>query len=65
MADIKRTLFDKLKEFHNDKDFVIGVMSNAKHDKDRETVLEFIENEKEASVEDVILLSLHMANQRK
>lgn len=65
MENIKRTLFDKLRDFHNDKDFVIGVMSNAKHDEDREVILEFIENEKEASIEDVILLSLHLANQRK
>lgn len=65
MADIKRTLFDKLKEFHNDKEFVIGVMSNAKHEQDRETILGFLDNSKEATVEDVILLSLHLANKRK
>jgi hypothetical protein len=65
MADTKRKLFDKLKEFHNDKEFVVGVMSNAKHDEDRDLILKFIESEKEATIEDVILLSLHLANERK
>lgn len=65
MADIKRTLFDKLKDFHKDKEFVIGVMSNAKHEEDRKAIISFLENEKEATVDDVILLSLHLANKRK
>ena len=62
--DIKRKLFDKLKEFHPDKDFVVGVMSNAKHAEDQQSVINFIESEKDATVEDVILLSLHLCNQR-
>lgn len=65
MTDIKRTLFDKLKDFHKDKEFVIGVMSNAKHEEDRKAIISFLENEKEATVDDVILLSLHLANKRK
>lgn len=64
MENIKRRLFDKLKEFHPDKDFVVGVMSNATHDEDRQAVIDFIENEKDATVEAVILLSLHLRNKR-
>ena len=62
--DIKRKLFNKLQEIHHDKDFVVGVMSNADNDEDRQTILDFIESEKDVSVEDVILLSLHLLNER-
>ncbi len=64
MENVKRRLFDKLKEFHPDKDFVVGVMSNAKHAEDQQAVVDFIENEKDASIEDVILLALHLRNAR-
>ena len=63
--DIKRELFNKLNSFHHDKDFVIGVMSNAKHDEDRETILQFIENDDDVTIENIILLSLHLSNERK
>ena len=64
MENVKRRLFDKLKEFHPDKDFVVGVMSNVKHAEDQKAVVDFIEKEKEATVENVILLSLHLRNMR-
>lgn len=63
--DIKRELFNKLNSFHHDKDFVIGVMSNAKHDEDRETILQFMENDDDVTIENIILLSLHLSNERK
>lgn len=62
--DVKRKLFNKLKEFHHDKDFVLGVMSNAKHKEDQQVIIDFIENEKDITVEDVILLSLHLCIER-
>jgi hypothetical protein len=63
--DIKRELFNKLNSFHHDKDFVVGVMSNAKHDEDRETILQFMEAGEDVTVENIILLSLHLSNERK
>lgn len=67
MADtkeIKRKLFDKLKTYYPDKDFVVGVISNVKHDEDRQTIIDFIENDEEVSVENIILLSLYLKNMR-
>jgi hypothetical protein len=63
--DIKRELFNKLNDFYHDKDFVVGVMSNAKHDEDRKTILQFIENGEDVTIESIILLSLHLSNERK
>lgn len=63
--DIKRELFNKLNNFHHDKDFVVGVMSNAKHDEDRKTILQFMESDEDVTIENIILLSLHLNNERK
>lgn len=68
MADkkeMKRKLFDKLKAFYSDKDFVVGVMSNVKHDDDRQAVIDYMENGEDVSIESIILLSLHLKNKRR
>lgn len=67
MADkkeIKRQLFEKLKAYYSDKDFVVGVISNVKHDADRQAVIDYMENGDDVSVENIILLSLHLKNKR-
>lgn len=43
-ATVRKRLFDELRQIHDNRDFVIGVMSNAPHTEDRETILQFIEN---------------------
>ena len=63
--EIKRKLFDKLKAFYPDKDFVIGVISNAKYDDDRKAIIDYMENGEDVSVENIILQSLHLKNERK
>lgn len=62
--ETKRKLFDKLKAFYPDKDFVIGVISNAKHDDDKRSIIAYIDNGEDVSVENIILLSLHLKNER-
>ncbi len=64
MNEIKRKLFDKLKDYHNDKDFVVGVMSNATHDDDRQAIINYINNGDDVTIENIILLSLHLNNER-
>ena len=67
MADekeIKHKLFDKLKAFYPDKDFVVGVISNVKYDDDRQAIIDYMENGEDVSVENIILLSLHLKNER-
>lgn len=63
--DVKRKLFDKLKEFHNDKDFVIGVMSDAQHPEDQQTIIDYMENGDDVTIENIILLSLYLNSERK
>lgn len=57
---IKRKLFDTLKSYYPDKDFVGGVISNTQTDADRQTIIDYIENGEDVSVENIILLSLDL-----
>lgn len=61
---IKRKLFDKLKEFYPNKDFVGGIVSNTQNDEDRQTIIDYLDNGKDVTVENVILLSLYLKNER-
>lgn len=62
--DIKRELFNKLNNFHHDKDFVVGVMSNATHEEDRKTIIDYMDTGEDVTIENIILLSLHLSNER-
>lgn len=58
MESTKRKLFDKLKAFHPDKDFVIGVMSNVDTDENYQAIIDFMDNEEDVSVESIIAMSV-------
>lgn len=62
---IKRKLFDVLKEFNPDKDFVGGVISNTKNDEDRQNIIDYIQNGDDVTAENVILLSLHLKQEHE
>ena len=57
---IKRKLFDVLKEFNPDKDFVGGVISYTKNDEDRQKIIDYIHKGDNVTVENVILLSIYL-----
>lgn len=60
MDSVRRRLFERLKEIENDRDFVIGVMSSAKTEEIASTILDYIENGKDVTLESIILLSLEL-----
>ena len=57
-------LFNKLKAFHNDRDFVLGVMCNAPNDEDMQTIINYMDNGEDVTIENRILLSLELGNNR-
>ena len=57
---IKRKLFDVLKEFNPDKNFVGGVISYTKNDEDRQKIIDYIQKGDNVTVENVILLSIYL-----
>lgn len=59
-----KALFEKLRAFYNNRDFVLGIMCNAPHEDDMKTILEYIEKGKDATRESLILLSLELGNKR-
>jgi hypothetical protein len=61
---IKRQLFDRLKAYYPDKDFVCGVISNTKNDEDRLKIVDYMDNGEDVSVENIILLSLDLNQKR-
>ena len=59
-----KALFEKLRAFYNNRDFVLGVMCNAPHEDDMNTILKYIEKGKDLTRESLILLSLELGNKR-
>ena len=67
MADtkeMKRKLFDRLKEYYPDKDFVGGVISYVKNDEDRQMLIDYIDFGDDVSVENIILYALEVNKKR-
>ena len=58
MESIKRKLFDKLRAFYPDKDFVLGVISNAGTDENYQQIIDFMDKGEGVSVDSIIALSL-------
>lgn len=63
-VDTKKTLIEKLRSIFDDKDFVVGVISNASHEDDRKSIIEYIENGEDVTVENIILLSVYLDEKR-
>lgn len=64
-VEIKNKLIEKLKTVSEDKDFIVGVISNAKHNDDRVAIIEYIDEGKEVTYEQILLLSLWLCKERK
>lgn len=63
--EMKRKLFDKLKAYYPDKDFVSGVISNVKNDIDRQAIMDYMDSGDDMSVENIILFALDLNYKRK
>lgn len=63
-AEIKSKLIEKLKTISEDKDFIVGVVSNAKHNDDREAIIEYIDNGENVDYEQLLLLSVWLSQER-
>lgn len=62
---IKKELVIKLKTISEDEDFIVGVVSNAKHNDDRKTLIEYIDKGEEVTYEQLLLLSVYLAKNRE
>ena len=64
-AEVKKLLLEKLKTISEDREFLLSVINAAKHIEDRRTVIEFIDNGKDVTYENIILLSLTLYEYRE
>lgn len=58
MESTKKKLFDKLKEFHPDKDFVLGVISNVDTDENYQHIIDFMDRGEAVTTENILALSI-------
>ena len=61
---IKRKLFETLRDFYNERMFILCVGSNVTCDEDRQTVIDFINQKNKPTPEDVIILTVELNQQR-
>lgn len=61
---IKIKLIKRLKTISDDEDFIIGVISNAKHDDDRKSLIEYIDKGEKVTYEQLLMLSLWLGQER-
>ncbi|MGN0165365.1 MAG: hypothetical protein ACI39R_04220 [Lachnospiraceae bacterium] len=58
-------MVDKLLHVWNDVEFVLGVISYLKNDDERQAIIDYINTGEDVTAENITLLSLHVANERK
>lgn len=59
----KKELIKALRKIFDDKEFVLGVLCDLASDEDIDIVLSYIKQHENVSAEDIILLSLNIAEQ--
>lgn len=64
-SEIKLRLIEKLKTISEDKEFLLSVINAAKHNDDRLTLIDYIDNNVDATYENIILLSLTLYENRE
>lgn len=57
-------LMEKLKQFSSDNDFIIGVLLDVYDEDDKQALLDYIENGKDVSYENVNLYALELGLER-
>lgn len=51
MTDLDNMLLEKLKAIYDDKDFIVGIFSNADNQDDRQRIVDYIDAGEEVTVE--------------
>lgn len=62
--EIRKTLIARLKELYDNRDFIVGVISNATHPDDRKSIIEYIDNGEGVTMENILLLSVYLDQKR-
>ena len=58
-------LIDKLKNYSIDDDYILGILALSQLDEDRQLIIDFIEQNKTADYESIIILAIEIAQRRE
>lgn len=58
-------LIEKLKSFSSDPDYILGTLAESPYDEDRQLIIDYIDNGKDVSYENVLLFSLELGIKRR
>lgn len=61
---LEKKLFEVVRDFHNDYDFILGVCSNVTHEDDIQVVIDFISQKNKPTPSEVSLLSIELDQRR-
>ena len=65
ISEVTVKLRDKLKSICNEKDFVVGVLSLAFHEDDREVLLKYLDNNPNVGTVDITRKALNLMRARE
>lgn len=57
-------LVEKLKNIFNDREFIIGILTYADNEEDQKTIINFINEDDDVTVETVTVLALNLCDMR-
>lgn len=64
-SEVTLQLIEKLKMFSQDPDYILGTLAESPYDEDRQLIIDYIDNGKDVSYENVLLFSLEVGIQRR
>ena len=65
LTQTEKRLIGMLRDIWDDKEFVLGVVTNLETDEERQAVIDYIQNNEEVTTEELVLLSLDIELNRK
>jgi hypothetical protein len=64
LTHTEEKLIQVLRDIWDDKEFVLGVLTDLETDEERQAVLDYIQHNDGVTTEDIVLLALHIDNER-
>ena len=64
LTNTEKKLIQVLRDIWDDKEFVLGVVTDLETDEERQAVLDYIQSNDGVTTEDIVLLALHIDTER-
>ena len=64
-SEITLRLIEKLRAFSEDDDYILGTLAESPFDEDRQLIIDYIDNGKDVSYENILLFSLEVGIKKR